>query len=178
MIHAWNWHMSDVFHAEWVSCLDESMSIWKSRWTCSGSMFVPRKPHPVGNEYHTIVNGPMWGFVRCGNTRREGQTKRKKGKINTTNMERPGACFLNYVSPLFMTGKVVILDSGFCALISVLALKKMGAFSAALIHKRRYRPRYVKGEEIEAHFEDAPVGDRQRLPCKINGAEFDLICLK
>ena len=57
MIHAWNWHMSDVFLAGWVSCLDKSMSIWASVWTCPRFMFVPRKPHPVGNEYHTIADG-------------------------------------------------------------------------------------------------------------------------
>ena len=57
MIHAWNWHMSDAFLAGWVSCLDESMSIWTSRWTCPGFMFVPHKPHTVRNEYHTIVDG-------------------------------------------------------------------------------------------------------------------------
>ena len=49
MIHAWNWHMPDVFLAVWVSCLDKSMSIWTSRCTCPGFMFVPRKPHPVRN---------------------------------------------------------------------------------------------------------------------------------
>ena len=24
---------------------------------CSGFMYVPLKPHPLGNEYHTIVDG-------------------------------------------------------------------------------------------------------------------------
>ena len=57
MIHAWNWDMADVFLAVWVSCHEESMPIWTSRWTCPGFMFVPRKPHPVGNEYHTITDG-------------------------------------------------------------------------------------------------------------------------
>ena len=33
-IHAWNWHISDVFLAGRVSCLDESMPIWTSRWMC------------------------------------------------------------------------------------------------------------------------------------------------
>ena len=57
MIHDWNCHMSDVFLDGWLSCLDESMSIWTSRWMCPVFMFVPRKPHPVGNEYHTIMDG-------------------------------------------------------------------------------------------------------------------------
>ena len=62
MINAWNWHMSDVFLAGWVSCIDESMSICTSWFTCPGFMFVPRKPRPVGNEYHTIADG-MCGIV-------------------------------------------------------------------------------------------------------------------
>ena len=57
----------------------------------------------------------------------------------------------------------------------MIALKKMGVFIAALIKKIRYLPRYVKGEEIKANFEDAYVGDIQRLPGKINGLKFDLL---
>ena len=35
-------------------------------WTCPGWMFVPRKPHPTGNEYHSIccgVSGIMYFCV-------------------------------------------------------------------------------------------------------------------
>ena len=77
-----------------------------------------------------------------------------------------------------MTGKVVILDSFLLLLLALIVLKKMGVFSTALIKKIRYWPRYVKGEEIKAHFEDAPVGDIQIFPDKINEAKFDLFCLK
>ena len=57
MIHTWNWHMPDIFLSGLLSCLDGSISIWTSRWTCQGFMFVPRKPLPVGNEYYTISDG-------------------------------------------------------------------------------------------------------------------------
>ena len=50
----------------------------------------------------------------------------------------------------------------------------MGVLSVELIKKRRYWPQYVKGEEIEAHFEDVPVGDIQGLPGEINGVKFGL----
>ena len=63
-----------------------------------------------------------------------------------------------------MNGKVVIMDSFFCVLLSVIVLNKMGVFSSALIKKIRYWPRYVKGEEIKAYFEDAPIGGSQILP--------------
>lgn len=57
LISSFNGHMAEVFKPSWISCLDESMSPWTSRWTCPGWMFVPRKPHPMGNEYHSICCG-------------------------------------------------------------------------------------------------------------------------
>ena len=57
MISQWNKHMFEVFIPSWISCLDKSISIWYNRWTCPGWVFVPRKPHPFGNEYHTICCG-------------------------------------------------------------------------------------------------------------------------
>ena len=37
----------------------QSMSTWTNMHTCPGFMFVPQKPWPFGNEYHTVC---------CGNT--------------------------------------------------------------------------------------------------------------
>ena len=54
MIESFNNHMKDMFSPGWISCLDQSISIWTSKWTCPGWMFVPRKPHPMGNEHHSI----------------------------------------------------------------------------------------------------------------------------
>jgi Transposase IS4 len=65
MIQAWNDNMAANFRPGWISCLDESMSPWTSKWTCPGWMFVPRKPHPMGNEYHSFccgLRGIMWGI--------------------------------------------------------------------------------------------------------------------
>ena len=54
MIKVWNDHMAAIFLAAWVICLDESMLIWHNKWTCPGWIFCPQKPHPFGNEYHTV----------------------------------------------------------------------------------------------------------------------------
>ena len=56
-VKAWNANMTRVFRCGWVDCLDESMMVWLSRWTCPGWMVVPRKPHSFGNEWHTICCG-------------------------------------------------------------------------------------------------------------------------
>ena len=39
------------------SLLDKSMSIWHSMDTCPGWVFCPCKPHPFGNEYHSMCCG-------------------------------------------------------------------------------------------------------------------------
>jgi hypothetical protein len=53
-ICAWNKNVQSFFVAASVLCLDKSMSIWHNQWTCPGWVFCPRKPHPFGNEYHTV----------------------------------------------------------------------------------------------------------------------------
>ena len=52
---------------------------------------------------------------------------------------------------MWSTGKVFVLDSGFCVLQAIVELKKRGLFAAALIKKCRYWPKYVPGDEIIAH---------------------------
>ena len=64
MVKIWNKHMVDIYEPGWVSCLDESISIWTNRWTCPGWTFVPRKPHPFGNEYHIFVVAQRKFFIR------------------------------------------------------------------------------------------------------------------
>ena len=54
LVNAFNKHTQRAFVLSWVACLDESMSVWTSQWTCPGWMFVPRMPHPFGNEYHSL----------------------------------------------------------------------------------------------------------------------------
>ena len=49
----WNKNMEDEFSPSWVSVLDESMMECLNKY-CPGFMCVGRKPHPFGNERHTI----------------------------------------------------------------------------------------------------------------------------
>ncbi len=62
LIDEWNKNMASIFIPSWILCLDESMSIWFSMFTCPGWVFCPRKPHPFGNEYHSMccaISGVM-----------------------------------------------------------------------------------------------------------------------
>ena len=56
LIDAWNDHMAGEYNPSWLNCLDESMNSWLSKF-CPGFMCIPHKPHPFGNEYHTIADG-------------------------------------------------------------------------------------------------------------------------
>ena len=59
MIFEWNGHMQIIFIPYWISCLNESLSIWMNKFTWPGFFFYPHKPHPKGNEYHTIWCGEI-----------------------------------------------------------------------------------------------------------------------
>lgn len=73
-------------------------------------------------------------------------------------------------SPIFQSGKVVVLDSGFCVLKGLILLASCGVFAAAQIKKRRYWPWGVPGEEIKRKMEDSPIGS---MTC-IRGSHDDV----
>ena len=53
LVEAWNAKISTNFTPGWISCLDESMMIWKNKFG-PGLVFIPRKTHNFGNKWHTI----------------------------------------------------------------------------------------------------------------------------
>ena len=55
MIDAWNTHMSEEYCPGWWNYLDELMNVCLNPYI-PGFMVVPRKPHPYGNEYHSICD--------------------------------------------------------------------------------------------------------------------------
>jgi hypothetical protein len=155
LVKAWNEHMSTTFLPSWVSCLDESMSPWTSRWTCPGWMFVPRKPHPMGNEYHTIacaVSGILYQMEMV-----EGRDQPREVTVQHDEQGKTDGLLLRLTTPIWATGKVVILDSGFCVLNAITELHRFGVYASALIKKRRYWPKGISGDELKAYF-TSPTG--------------------
>ena len=60
--------MQKIFIPYCISCIDESMSVWVNKFTCPVFVFCPRKPHPKGNNCHTICFGEsvimhVWDIV-------------------------------------------------------------------------------------------------------------------
>lgn len=177
LISAFGEHMTSLFSCSWVACLDESMIAWINRWTCPGWMVVPRKPHPMGNEVHTIccaLSGIMFGIELV-----EGKDEPPEKPVDPTNAHgKTVGLLLRLCKPLYATGCVVILDSGFCVLKGIIELLKNGVFASALIKKRRYWPRYVDGDAIDARMANKAVGECDALHGTIDGTGYALFAMK
>ena len=57
-------------------------------------------------------------------------------------------------------------------------LKKIGVYASALIKKRRYWPKYIKGQEIIDEFAEVEIGVAIRKPGMIDGVKFDIFAMK
>ena len=177
LIGHFNSHTHSAFSPGWVSCLDESMSVWSNRWTCPGWMFVPRKPHPMGNEYHSVccgLSGIMYSIELVEGKDRPKELPKKKHheKGNTT------ALLLRLTESIAHSGRVVIMDSGFCVLKALIELYNQGIFGSAVIKKRRFWPKYIDGDGIDKRFEDRNVGTVEDHPGMLGGVPFKVFVLK
>ena len=137
LIKEWNDHMKEVFMPSWVSCLDESISPWTNKFTCPGFILCPCKPHNKGNEYHFIccsLSHLMFAIdLREGKKDHPKEIKPEFHKFSATV-----SLLLRLTKDIFGTGKVVILDSGFCVLRGLVELMKRGVYASSLIKKRKY----------------------------------------
>ena len=190
MIKEWNQNMRDHYVPSWANCLDESMSIWWQRWTCPGWMFVPRKPHPFGNEYHTIADALtmiIWGIELVEGKDEPKEVVRKYDKECKKLKSKTLPLMMRIMEPIFNTGKVVVLDSGFCVLKAIAALRVKGVFAQALIKKRRYWPAKVPGDLIDYYLDPHEIGDTECIqgyiedPCNIDTSSrvpYNIFCMK
>ena len=177
LLNEWNENMKNEFSPSWITCLDESMSKWLNQYTCPGFMVVPRKPWKCGNKYHTIcccLTGILFALELVEGkdcpTRAPPKEHKEKGKT-------VGLC-LRLTKALQGSGSIVVMDSGFCVVKAIVELRKIGIFSHALIKKRRYWPKYIKGEEIKTHFQDKDPGHFDALKAKYDGVDFHIYCMK
>ena len=177
LLEAFNARMRHIFIPRWISCLDESMSIWTNRWTCPGWIFCPRKPHPYGNEYHTICDGQS-GIMYAVEIVEGKDRPREIGKPEFHAEGNTASLLLCLTRNLFGTGKLVVLDSRFCVLQAITALKKFGVYASALIKKCRYWPKHIDGPGIQKYMADKDIGHQARLPGELDGVGFDIFALK
>jgi hypothetical protein len=122
----------------------------------------PKKAPPMGNKYHSIccgLSGKMFGIELV-----EGKDSPPEVHRQLEDLGKTAGLLLRLCKGIFSTGKVVILGSGFCVLQALIELKKKGVFASAMIKKRRYWPKHIKGEEIKEYMATKAVGTCERLP--------------
>jgi hypothetical protein len=108
LIFAFNENMAENFMPSWINYIDESMSVWFSEYTCPGCMFVPRKPHPFGNEYHIACcgkGGILWALELVEGKDRPWQLD----KPDFVNHGKTVGLLLCLTRPIWNTGWVVII---------------------------------------------------------------------
>ena len=176
LLRAWNDNMAEVFSASWVSCLDESMTKWVNAYTCPGFMFVPRKPWPFGNEFHTIACGETGILYALELV--EGKDQPQEVRKEHSELGKTVSLLLRLTKSLWASGKVVVLDSGFCVLQGIIELKKKGVFAAALIKKRQYWPKHIDGDRIKSYFDDKLIRYVDALPGRKDGVPFHIFAMK
>ena len=178
MIEVWNKNMEDVFSPGWITCLDESMSIWFNRYTCPGWVYCPRKPHPFGNEYHDICCGISGILFRILIVEGKDKPSNDVGGREFDQFGSTTALLLECCKTIFYTGRVVILDSGFCVLKALTKLREYGVYASAVMKKRRYWPTLVKGDLIEETMNDEEIGTCKAISGKLDGVKYNIFCMK
>ena len=190
LMDSWNSHYAEEYNPAWMNCLDESMNTFFNH-LCAGFMCLPRKPHPFGNEYHTIADGVLTGGARPVIWRakiQEGKDRPKKdGRwAFPSDFEVPpikdsvtAVLMCEMTRPIHGSGRVVTMDSGFCVTAGILALHDRGVFGQALVKKRgRYWAKGVPGDAINEHFKDKEIGSTETFTQNIDGKEFHVHCQK
>jgi hypothetical protein len=177
IITSWNTKMAKIFTPSWVLCLDESMSPWNNCWTCPGWMFVPRKPHPFGNENNSICC-PETMIMYVIKIVEGSDTPSQRPQDPNKRLGKTVGLLLRLCKPIYSRGFVVILDSGFCVLRGIIELWKKGVFAATVIKKRKYWPKHVPGAVMDKRMEAKAVGDCDSLPGTLEGVPYDLFVLK
>ena len=150
--------MAAHFDPSWVSVLDESIQEWINHYTCPGWMFVPCKTQPSGNEYHTITCAKSKVIYNVRIV--EGKDRpRVMGKKESEEKGVTASLMVRMKKQFWGTGKVVVIDRGFCVMEGLISMVEKGVFGLALIKKRRYWPKGVPAEEILCYMQIKEVGD-------------------
>jgi Transposase IS4 len=177
IVDAWNANMAANFRSGWMNCLDESMMVWTSPFSCPGFMMVPRKPHPFGNEWHTICCGISGLLFRLELVEGKDSPPERDAPEHQDKGKTVGL-LLRLTKELWGTGKVVVLDSGFCVLKALCELRKVGVFAAAVIKKRRYWPKHKPGEVIKEHFAGTTLGHADAITGTLDSVPFNIFAMQ
>ena len=85
---------------------------------------------------------------------------------------------LRMMKSYFVTGRYVIIDSGFCVLKGFIQLSKKGGFDCVVIKNRRYWTYMVPSKYMEDHFGGVDVGETDIIHGTVDDAFYNLWSMK
>ena len=91
------------------------MMIWLNKFTAPGWMVVPCKPHPFGNEWHTICCA-LCGILFWMELVEGKDQPSALGDMSYSEHGSTVGLMVHMTETLWGTGAVVEMDSGFCVL--------------------------------------------------------------
>lgn len=168
-IEAWNENMSVQYRPSYLVCLDESMVAWTNKHTCPGWTFLPRKPHPMGNEYHTIACAATHIIFHVELVEGKDRPASRGMLQHEAEYGKMGGLILRMCESIMSSGRIVVMDSAFCNLRAAVALAEQLTFCIMVIKKRRYWPKGVDGDGIEEHMEAKAYGAANCRDGTLNG---------
>ena len=131
----------------------------------------------MGNEYHSVccgLSGIMYfiELVEGKDCPKEIPPPKFHEKGKTSGL------LLQLTESIAHSGRVVIMDNGFCVIDAILNLASAGIFSSAVIKKRRYWSKYIGGEAIDQCFAGKTVGSVEALPGSVGRRAFRVFAMK
>ena len=136
----------------WTPSLDEIMMEWFNKYA-PGFMCVGLKPYHFGNEQHNLFVDKhifLWRYHIVEGKALPGPL----GQKEYYELRETVSLILRMCRPIFGSGEAVVLDSGFCVAKGITEIEAKGIYMEDLIKKRRYWPKGLPGDLIDAYFED------------------------
>lgn len=140
-MHAYNETLERAMSPGKYLCIDESMNQWLGHGMPNLKK-VPRKPHPVGQEYKTLADTTTSAILRLDFTGDKGPREYEP--------EHPAivAPVMRLCKPYMHSGRTIIADSWFGSPIMVRTMKEYGLYSIMQAKRRRYWPRGMPQDDV------------------------------
>ena len=140
-------------------------------------MCVVRKPHPFGNERHTIACG-LSTIIYFAEIVEGRDRPRERRRPAFSEIDKTVGTMLLCTRHICNCSKVFIMDIGFCVTNGLLELRKKGVFGAARIKKHIYWPVNSKVYAIDAQFSSKKVSNVDALNQVEDGVAYHISCIK
>ena len=156
LIEAFNRNMRAQYVPSFLVCVDESMVQWTNPSTIPNFVYIPRKPTPMGQEFHTLADGTTKVIFAMEAVLPLGSADRRYdalGKMNGVVLRlcEAGALFCDQ-------RRILVGDSAFASVRLMQELHHRGIHSIFAFKKRRYWPKDIPGDDFPRKVQALPIG--------------------